>query len=218
MGFAGVAEAVAAVTAVRSGAHQHLVIVVAVRGLPVEHGLEARRAHAIAAPIVPMKKIGQAGLLNVGGQRPSEADDVVNLGRLAGRDAQQVGAMPQSQIEEPGHQFLAHFLRVDGAVEAADLDAALAHAPPQLRGVGLAVAAQEAGDGLGGLDHEAELAVLIPAVSLLAELERKFDVGVTDFGAQTVRVVAVTQIVMRVRNRKELPLFLGLPVPFLSVE
>ena len=99
-------------------------------------------------------------------QRPGQADHIVNLGRLARRHPEQIGRMPARQVEEPRHQLIAHLLGVGSIVHGADLDAAFPDAPGQLRGVGLAVAAEEAGDRLAGFDDIAELAVLVPAIGL----------------------------------------------------
>ena len=51
------------------------------------------------------------------------------------------------EVKEPRHQLLAHLLSIGGIVNGADLYPALTNAPGQLSRVGLAVAAEEAGDG-----------------------------------------------------------------------
>ena len=66
-----------------------------------------------------------------------------------------------------------------------------------------------------GLDHEAELAVLVPRVGFTAVLQRPFDVGVANLRAQPVRVVSEAQIMVRIGHAEDPPLLLGLPVHLL---
>src|ERR1035441_3214892 len=106
--------------------------------------------------------------------------------------------MPARKVEEPRHQLVAHLLGIGSVVHGADLYPAFTYPPGQLGGVGLAVTAEEAGDGLAGLDNVAELTIVVPSVGIRAELERPLDIGMADVGAQAVRVIAETQVMVRV--------------------
>jgi len=149
-----------------------------------------------------MEEVRHARFIAIGCQGPGQADDIVDLSGFCGRNTQEVAAVPAAEIEKPCHQLIAHLLGIGGVVNRANLNPAFPDAPGQLGGVRLAVAPQETGERFAGFDHVTELAVVVPAICLRAEFQRSLDVGVTDFRAQPVRIIAEAQIVMGIGDAK----------------
>ena len=101
---------------------------------------------------------------------------------------------------------------------SAELDASFAEPPAQFCRYLGRLAAEEAGDGLARFYDETELALLVPSVGIAAELERPGNVRMADRGSQAMRIVAESQIVVRIGNAVELPFLLGLPEERVVVE
>ena len=107
---------------------------------------------------------------------------------------------------------MAQLLGADGGQSRANLDSPLPKAPGQAFGVRRTVAAQKTGDRFAAFDHKAELAVLVPAIGLVAELQRPLDVGMADFRAQPMGIVSVAQVLMTISDAVDVPFLFRQPV------
>jgi hypothetical protein len=92
-----------------------------------------------------------------------------------------------------------------------ELNAAFPYAPGEFTDLVFAEKADETGDRLAGFDVEPVFGILGPIVGLAAKLEGEADVGMSDGGANAVRVVSKAQILMGIRSAVDVPFPLRLP-------